>query len=70
MPIYMNRYKAEKYWVENLRFEEFHGTKRKNKIMKEKIEEVVKNGVLVETPKNSICWCNWYKLVWGYVISS
>jgi hypothetical protein len=49
MPIYTNRYKAEKYWAEKLRFVEFHSTKRENKIMKEKIEEVVKNGVLVKT---------------------
>jgi hypothetical protein len=47
---------AEKYWKENLRFEEFHGIKRENKIMKEKIQDVIKNGVLVETPKNLIHW--------------
>jgi uncharacterized protein (UPF0276 family) len=31
--------------------------------MKEKIEEIVKNGVLIKTPKNSICWCKWYRLI-------
>jgi hypothetical protein len=28
MPIYTNKFIAEKYWKENLRFEEFHNTKR------------------------------------------
>jgi hypothetical protein len=63
MPIYTNKYKAERYWTENLKFEEFHGTKRENEIMKQKIEEALKNGVLLETFKNSICWYNWYRLV-------
>jgi tRNA G18 (ribose-2'-O)-methylase SpoU len=49
--------------TENQRFEEFHNTSRENKIMKEKIEKAVKNDILVETPKNSICWCNQYGLV-------
>jgi hypothetical protein len=31
--------------------------------MKDKIQHAIKNSVLVETPKNLICWCNWYKLV-------
>jgi hypothetical protein len=31
MPVYMNRYKAEKYCVENLRFKEFHSTKKNTK---------------------------------------
>jgi hypothetical protein len=36
IPIYMNKYKAEKYWAENLRFEEFHSTKReKQKLQKD-----------------------------------
>jgi hypothetical protein len=34
-----------------------------NKIMKEKIQDAIKNGVLVEISKNLICWCNWYRLV-------
>jgi hypothetical protein len=29
MPIYTNRPMAEKYWEKNLRFEEFHSTKKK-----------------------------------------
>jgi hypothetical protein len=62
IPIYTDKFKAEKYLGENLRLEEFQGTKRENKIMKEKIEETVKNGVLVETPKNLIHWCNLYRL--------
>jgi ribosomal protein S1 len=51
MPIYTNKPLAEKYWKENLRFEEFHSTSKENKIMREKIQDVIKNGVLVETPK-------------------
>jgi hypothetical protein len=39
MPIYTNKYKAEKYWEENLKFEGFHSTKKENEIMKQKIEE-------------------------------
>jgi hypothetical protein len=31
MPIYMNKPMAEKYWEENLRFDEFRGRKRENK---------------------------------------
>jgi hypothetical protein len=63
MPIYTNKPMAEKYWEENLKFEEFCGTKRKNKIMKEKIQDAIKNAVLVETPKHLIHWCNQYRLV-------
>jgi predicted KAP-like P-loop ATPase len=54
---------AEKYCEENLRFEEFHGIKRENKIMREKIQDAIKNSVLVKTPKILIHWCNWYRLV-------
>jgi hypothetical protein len=31
--------------------------------MREKIQDVIKKGVLVETPKHLICWCNRYRLV-------
>jgi hypothetical protein len=54
MPIYTNKPLAESYWRENLRFKEFHGTKRENKIMDQKIKEAIKNGVLIVTDKNSI----------------
>jgi hypothetical protein len=63
MPIYTNKLMAKKYWEESLRFEEFHNTKRENNIMKEKIQDAIKNSVLVESPKNLICWCNQYRLV-------
>jgi hypothetical protein len=58
MPIYRNKPMAKKYWKENLRFEEFHGTSKENKIMRGKIQDAIKNSVLVETPKNLIHWCN------------
>jgi hypothetical protein len=54
MPIYTNKYKTERYLAENLKLEEFHGTKRENEIMKQKIKEAVNNCVLVETLKISI----------------
>jgi hypothetical protein len=63
MPIYTNKPLAENYWKENLRFEEFHGTSKENKIMREKIQDAIKNGVLLKTPKHLIRWCNWYRLV-------
>jgi hypothetical protein len=31
--------------------------------MKEKIQGAIKNGVLVEIPKNLIYWCNGYRMV-------
>jgi hypothetical protein len=31
--------------------------------MREKIQDAIKNGVLVETPKHLIRWCNHYRLV-------
>jgi hypothetical protein len=61
MPIYTSKLLAEKYWRENPRFEEFHSIK--NKIMREKIQDAIKNDVLMETPKYLICWYNWYRLV-------
>jgi hypothetical protein len=63
MPIYTNKPIAEKYWEENLRFEEFRGIKRENKIMREEIQDAIRNGVLVEILKHLIYWCNQYRLV-------
>jgi hypothetical protein len=56
MFIYTNKSLAENYWKENLRFEEFHSTSKEKKIMREKIQNAIKNGVLVETPKYLIHW--------------
>jgi hypothetical protein len=53
----MNKPMAEKYWEENRKFRKFHGTKRENKIRKKKIQDVIKNSVLVEILKKLIHWC-------------
>jgi hypothetical protein len=33
------------------------------KVQHQKKKKIIKSSVLVETPKNSICWCNRYRLV-------
>jgi hypothetical protein len=63
MPIYTNRPQAEKYWRENIQFKEFQGNKKEMEIMDKKIKDAIVNGVLIETDKKSLRWCNQYRLV-------
>jgi hypothetical protein len=63
MPIYTDRVQAEKYWKENILFKEFQGNKKEMEIMDKKIKDAIANGVLIETDKKSLRWCNQYRLV-------
>jgi hypothetical protein len=63
MPIYTDKIQAEKYWRENIQFKEFQGNEKEMEIMDKKIKNAITNGVLIETDKKSLRWCNQYRLV-------
>jgi hypothetical protein len=63
MPIYTDRIQAENYWRENIKFKEFHNTQKEMEIMDQKIKDAITNEVLIEMNKESLRWCNQYRLV-------